>query len=268
MSSVYDRLGFNFDTTRFNGADTLSQGASNTLNLIASTTGQTSDWQKTDLASGPVVRTNYFVNPTQGNVSSMLVSTINIQSTAISTNTFTVLNSANNLIVELNAFLSHTNNVSGVSVVTDPTVPSLSSAQNIGQLNMMTLSKTDGVSNTVPILGSYTSLFIPDILQANTIQLAAYASEFAGSITVDDGGNTISSLSDSELNNIENYMDGTRVILNTRRTEDWSFYRNSLQISKDAAFLQQFNGMGGTMSYLINNVVGTDSLKQKINPSP
>lgn len=267
MSSVFSRLDFNFDTTRFGGADSLSQGASNTLNLIANTTGQLPDWQKTDLASGPVVRTDYFLNPTQGNVSSMLVSTANIQSTAISTNTFTVLASANTLIIELDAFLSHTNNVSGVSVVTNPTVPSLSSAQNIGQLNMLTLSKTDGVSNTVPILGSYTSLFIPDILQANTIQLSAYATEFADSITTDEDGNTISSLSESELNNIASYMDGTTLILNTRRTEDWTFYRNSLQISKDAGFLQQFNSMGGTMTYLINNVVGTESLKEKLNPA-
>ena len=195
----------------------------------------------------------------------MLVNTANIQSTAISTNNFTILASANNLIIELNAFQSHTDNISGVVVVTDPTVPSLSSAQNIGQLNMLNLAKTDGVSNTVPILGSYTSLFIADILQANTIQLSAYATEFANSITTDMDGNTISSLSSSELTNIASYMNSTKTILNTRRLADWNFYRNSLQISKDASFLQQFNSMGGTMTYLVQNVVGTASLNQKIN---
>ena len=53
-------------------------------------------------------------------------------------------------------------------------------------------------------------------------------------------------------------------IMTTRRNHDFTFYQNSLQVTKDAGFLQQFNSMGGTNTYLVENVIGTDSLKAKL----
>lgn len=266
--TVYSRLGLNFDTTRFGSSQTLSTSASNTLNLIANTT-PLKPWQTTDLISGPVVRTNYFQNPTAGNVANMLISVNSLYNSANSANDSATLSLASSLMIELNNFKSHTDNISGVTISNSQGIPSLNSAQNIGQLNMMTLSKTDVVSNTAPILGSFTCLFIPDILQANTIQLTYYANEYSSSISMNTDpvtGNTsnVSNLANSEIINIQNYLLSTKNVLYNQRMQDWTFYQNSIQVSQDMSFLQQFNNMGGTMTYLVQNVVGTSSLLTKL----
>lgn len=261
MTTVYSRLNLNFDTTRFGDAHNISSGASNTLNTIAVNTPAVPTWAITDLAAGSISRSSYFQNPTTSNIQSMLVYAANIVSSALTTNNFTVSAAANNLIIELNAFQSHTDNISGVATVTDTTVPGYDTASAIGQQTLMILSKTDGsssTSNTDPILGSFTSLFIPDILQANTNQLNIYKNEmYANSL------GTI--ISPTELQKIANYANSTTLVLNTRRTSDWTFFQNSFQVVKDYGFLQQFGNMGGTNTYLVNNVIGTPSLVTKIN---
>jgi hypothetical protein len=60
--------------------------------------------------------------------------------------------------------------------------------------------------------------------------------------------------------NIVNYIDTTRGIMNTRRTHDWNFFQNSIQITKDVAFISQFNNLGNTNKRLIDNVIGTEYL--------
>jgi hypothetical protein len=268
--TVQDRLALNFETERFGDANKLSSGAQNTLTLIANTTPSIAQWQKDDLAAGPIVRSNYFQNRTTIFITGMLSSTSNIGNTAYTTNNFTLSDEANNLILELGAFQSHTDNICGLTVVQTGDVPSYDSASSFGQLNMMTLTKVDGLpANTDPILGCFTSLFIQDILSANNTQLKIYSEEYANSIiTVFDPmteETTYSSnLSAPEIANIESYIINTKDLLNIRRNADWTFFRNSVQVMKDNGFLQQFSSMGGTNTYLVNNVVGTDSLKEKI----
>ena len=82
MSTVFDRFGYNFDTTKFGGAADMSQNAANTINLISSSTPQYRQWQIDDLTAGSPVRTNYFKNPTQTYTSGMLTSASIIKVTA------------------------------------------------------------------------------------------------------------------------------------------------------------------------------------------
>ena len=205
MSSVFDRFEYNFDSTKFGNAANLSPMAANTLNLIANNTPGLVQWQIDDLEKGIPVRTDYFKNPTDANTSSMLVSAGSIKLTAntiMNANTDNVIGggittgnvfvttdqiqsasrlyqSSSNLIIELNAFRSHTDNISGVTVSTDSDFPSYEDAAGIGQMNMMTITRTDGTpQNTVPILGSFTSLFIQPELTANDQTLIVYNSEF------------------------------------------------------------------------------------------
>lgn len=265
--SLYNRLNLNFDTSRFGDSQTLSSGASNTLNLIANTSGALPAWQQTDLAAGSPVRTNYFQNPTTTYLNTMLSATNSLFTLSNSANDSVTSAAANSLIIEINRFQSHTDNISGVVVVTDTSFPSLQSAGNMGQLNMMTLSKSDGVSNTAPILGSFTSLFINDLLSSNANTLVVYASQYDGSIGLDGGGNTVSNLTNTQVTTIVNYLANTQSLLSTRRTGDVTFYQNSLQLAKDVGFIQQFSSMGGTMSYLVNNLVGTPRLLANLSSS-
>jgi len=255
--SVFDRYGLNFDTARFNGADTLSNGASNTLSLIANSTPQFAQWQVSALEAGSPVRTDYFQNPTVNAVNSMISSATLIAANANTIGASTLEVAANNLVIELNAFKSHTNNIAGVSLVSNTAYfPSYDAAFGVGQQSMMILTKTDGAQqNTDAILGSFTSLFIQDILDANTIQLSTYAPLI----------NVSTSNTATICDTVSAYCSNTTNVLSTRRLADWSFYQNSLQVMRDTAFLQQFNAMGGTQTYLVKNLIGTPTLVNNLS---
>jgi hypothetical protein len=255
--SVFDRYGLNFDTARFGDADVLSGGASNTLSLVANTTPQFSQWQVTALEAGSPVRTDYFQNPTLNAVNSMISSATLIAANANTINASTLEASAASLIIELNAFKSHTDNISGVTASSNTFgFPSYDAAFGIGQQSMMILTKTDGPQqNTDAILGSFTSFFIQDILDANTIQLSTYAPLINVST-----GNT-----DVIIDTVSAYCGNTANVLSTRRLADWSFYQNSLQVMRDMGFLQQFTQMGGTQTYLVKNLIGTPTLVNNLS---
>lgn len=291
MSTVFDRYGYNFDSSKFGDASNLSEGAKNTLELIANNTPGLVQWQIDDLKVGSPVRTDYYKNPTDSNTTLMLSTTNSIKLTAntiMNANTSdsvgggwsnTVISvgppvvwsnvfvssaeiaaanalfaSASNLIINLNSFRSHTDNISGVTVVTSPDVPSYDVAIGFGQMNMMTLTKTDGTpQNTVPILGSFTSLFINDILSANNTQLAQYNTALSVGAT------------STLMQEVSNYANSTSLIINTRKSHDTTFFNNSVQVMKDIGFLQQFSNMGSTQKYLVMNMVGTESLINKLS---
>lgn len=266
---VYTRLGLNFPTEKFGEASNLTTGAANTINLIANNTPKLADWQIADVQAGSPARSTYFKNPYTSNLASMNVSIASIKVSANLANLSNVMTSSNNFTLAIGTFHYHTDNVSGLNVVTDPSCPSFDTASAYGQMNMMNLTKTDGSqSNTNSILGSFTSLFVKDEIQANTVQLDYYAGILANSITIvigDDGlGNTTSNassnLAGSEIANIVSYIDSTTSLLNTRASHDKTFYQNSIQVTKDVAFMQQFNNLGNTQKYLLNNVIGTDYL--------
>ena len=255
--SLYSRLGLNFDTTRFGSGETLSIPAANTLTLIANTSGTIPTWQQYDLSVGSPVPSNYFRNPTSIYLNQLQTASNTLLYSANTANTANISLAAADLILELASFQSHTDNISGVVQVNNNQFPSFQSAQNLGQLNMMTLAKSDGVSNTAPILGSYTSLFIQDELSANANTLIFFVNEVANSI---NNMSQSSNLSNIIVANITSYIQNTQSLLATRRTGDWTFYQNSTQLARDVGYMQQFNSLGGTASYLISNLVGTQAL--------
>jgi hypothetical protein len=272
--TVFNRLGFNFDTNRFGSAHTLSTGAANTVNLISNNVPAMPDWQKSDLANGAIVRTDYFQNPTTTYVNSMLSSAAIISSNALTINAFSLAASANSLIVELGKFTSHTNNVSGVTLVFASDVPSYAGAAGSGQSSLLTLNMAgEPQTNTDIMLGSFTSLFIQDDLTANANQILSFSIQLKNSIsanTTDDGegGPSVttysSNLANSIISSMSSYCNTTSSILNTRRMHDWTFHRNLQQVTQDNGFLQQFNNLGATQKYLIKNVIGTTSLVDKL----
>ena len=272
--TVFNRLGFNFDTNRFGSAHTLSTGAANTVNLISNNVPAMPDWQKSDLANGAIVRTDYFQNPTTTYVNSMLSSAAIISSNALTINAFSLAASANSLIVELGKFTSHTNNVSGVTLVSASDVPSYAGAAGSGQSSLLTLNMAgEPQTNTDIMLGSFTSLFIQDILTANADQILSYSIQLKNSISANttndgEGGPSVttysSNLANSIISSMSSYCNTTSSILNTRRMHDWTFHRNLQQVTQDNGFLQQFNNLGATQKYLIKNVIGTTSLIGKL----
>ncbi len=72
MSSVFGRLTYNFDDTKYGDCFYLSTETKNYLNTSPL---EIKTWQKTDIANGNIQNTNYFKNPVI-NVTNTIISTV------------------------------------------------------------------------------------------------------------------------------------------------------------------------------------------------
>lgn len=269
MSSVYSTLNFSFDTSKFGSALYLSQQAEAYLNAAPLVIA---DWQKNDMANGNINMANYYQNPT-ANACALLLSNTNTMIAFApftdTANSFLYASAGadflkanlNNLVVEINAFKSHTDNVSGVHTMTSNTdiIPSLEHATSIGNQLLRILSTTDGVSNTVPLLGNMTGLFVANDIISYTTTLASDIVKLNNSVS---GG--ISNISNSAMNLIISDVQTMNNFIASTRTSDWAFYVQSIQILNDYNKVSKFNNMGNTQTYLVNNLIGTDRLKNNL----
>jgi hypothetical protein len=264
MAGLFGNLGFNFDTAKFGDAQYLSVGAQRYLNAAPLTV---SSWAQADIANNDVAITNYYKNP-QANVCTLLsANSLAIYNFANSTIFINAANSSliatsNSLYLQIPLFKSHTDNVSGVVAMTSnqDTIPSLDSATSVGNYLLRVLSTTDGLSNTTPMLGSLTSLFINEELVANSA--AIYNDYITLTSSVSPNGNCWISSSDlavitTRISNLNNYI-------TLRRTSDWSFFTNARAMVMNSINLGKFDNLGNTQSYLVNNLIGTDRLKQNL----
>lgn len=269
MSSVYSTLNFNFDTSKFGSALYLSPEANAYLNASPLVIA---DWQKNDMANGNINMANYYQNPT-ANACASLSSNANTMLAfaplADTANLFlyasaaanTLKTSLNNLVIEIAAFKSHTDNVSGVYTMTSntDTIPSLEHATSIGNQLLRVLNSTDGVANTVPLLGNMTGLFIANDIISYTTTMASDMSILNNSVS---GG--ISNISNSAMNLIISDVQTMNSYISSTRTSDWAFYVQSIQILDDYNKVSKFDNMGNTQTYLVNNLIGTDRLKSNL----
>lgn len=205
--SVFSNLDFNFDTSKFGSSLYLSPQAEAYLNAAPL---QISTWQKDDLTNGNVQMTNYYKNPTQdvcSYLTSNATSILTWSAFSDTPNTFPNATTAadnyianlNSLLLEIPIFKSHTDNVSGVTAVTahTDTVPSLKMALSIGNQLLRVVNATDNVSNTVPLLGNMTSLYIIDDLVANNNLIK---SEYDTIVSQYNVSNSVCTISSSDMN--------------------------------------------------------------------
>lgn len=264
--NVFGRTNFDysFDTSRFGGNLNLTPAAQETLN---SSPLMISGWQLDELESNnDIVLSDYYTNPTTL-LTSTITQQINTMISLIAGVNFTVSSSLyatfntslTNCLSAITLFKSHTDAISGVTTPTAATTPTYGNIVTIGRQVLAITNKTDGITNTLPVLGNMTCLYINPELTANTAQL----SNDIITITNSKSGNN-SDLSLSATQTIINYVQSIGTQLNTRRNADISFYMNSRRIVDEYNFLIRFSNIGPTQEYLINNVVGTEYLKAKI----
>lgn len=269
--SVYSTLNFDFDTSKFGSALYLSPQAEAYLNAAPL---QISTWQKDDLANGNVQMTNYYKNPA-ANVCADLTAnaTTMVSWTPFSdiSNTFPfaadgagrLVSNLNSLLIEIPIFKSHTDNVSGVTTVNAHTdvVPTLKMATSVGNQLLRIVNATDGVTNTTPLLGSMTSLYIVDDLVANNTTLK---NDFIVLNSHYDISNSNCTISVADMDYIVSHVETLKNYMTLRRTSDWAFYAQSLVIMNDYQKLSTFDNMGNTQTTLVNTLIGTDRLKNNL----
>lgn len=267
MATVFGRLNYNFDATKFGDAIVIGETALQTLN---STPVHITQWQEDDMANDVVSRSRYFKNPT-ANVYTSLYANASILITSANTmNLFNIESAAISFRAELVRFKSHTDNVSGISSVStsSPGVPMYDTIMSVGEQTLRLTNKTDDISNTSPILGCMTSLFIQTDLDANNniIYVDRLALEASQTNVMFGLGNygIRSSLSSAALTQIVTDITTANNLISVSRKHDWYFFQNERKILADFGFLSQFNQMGNTKTYLMNNYIGTSYLTQQL----
>ena len=253
-NSVFARLNYSFDDAKYGDSIYLTEKTKKYL-------------------SGVVSRSRYYKNPTLSVCTTLLANATSIYTSANSdpANTFTQIGAGNAamdlanttllFITEINAFKSHTDNISGLTIATSDstTIPHYDSVITMGQQLLVLTNTTDNISNTTPMLGNFTSLFISgELANSNTTiytdRLAMDAANVGG----------ISSLTANQINTIITHVQTANTLIGVRRAHDWNFYAKSRQILDDYYFVKNFTSMGNTTTYLVNNLIGTDLIKTNI----
>ena len=269
-NSVFARLNYSFDDAKYGDSIYLTEKTKKYLSL---TPPEVTTWQQNDIADGVVSRRRNYKNPTLSVCTTLLANATSIYTSANSdpANTFTQIGAGNAamdlanttllFITEIIAFKSHTDNISGLVIATSnsTTIPQLDSVVSVGQQLLTLTNTTDAISNSTPMLGSLTSLFIGDDLANNNLiihtdRLAMDAANVGG----------ISSLTANQINLIITHVQTANTLVSTRRYHDWNFYEKSYQILSDFYFVKNFTSMGNTSTYLVNNLIGTDLIKTNI----
>ena len=275
MTTIYERLDLNFDTDKFGDVNVLDE---KTIRYYTEFPNTLKDWQYADITGAPLSRSDYFRNPVI-NVSSELRVTVNsmIQiangvSYANSPNTGAqIYTTAVSTLPEVDAFITHTNNVSGVSAqsMSSAGIPSYDLALSIGNEILRIVVSEEEILNASPFLGNFTSLFIEDDLRVLANNLVINVSELANSITIiyteeSPYVSYESNLSSSKINSIYSNITAAYDLVHDRRIEDWEFYQRSQQILNDYMMLNRFNNLGNTQRTLISDYIGTDRLKNNL----
>ena len=264
--SVYGRLGFDFDTSKFGDSITLQP---NVLEYVNNSKPVITSTVESELVT-PINRSDYFINPVIDQCNQLLetVGSINYFSNYHYTYgdnfyVYPLYTEAQNYIIELNKFISHTNNISGYSATTgsNENIPHFSTVAGIATQVLLLTNATDQIEDATPMLGAFTSLFIGDDLVANNTTLANDIITLNNS--VDANGN--SNISSTSVDTINEHLNSAREYILNRRLHDWNFYANSLQLIKDYNFIVSLVTMGQTQKYLANNLIGTTKLKTLIN---
>ena len=264
MSSIYNRLGYNFDTTKFGDDVDLTPSANNFLNNSSINLSQ---WQVDDIATSTA--TGYYQNPytsVLNNITIVLTgmaancNTSSITFNVAPTQANTLYSSIINALTAVSDFTTHTNYISGVERSANTVLyPDLNTALSIGRQVLSLTNKADQTQNNVPVLGSFTSLYIRDDVDLRSNAIIIDSRTLGNSLYVEDG-NTYSNISVSSINTIITDVNSLQTLLATRRNGDINFYQNSLAIIRDYQTVLTFSSVGATQNSLLQ-IVGTTKLK-------
>ena len=123
---------------------------------------------------------------------------------------------------------------------------------------MYITNQTENITNTSPILGSFTSILIgPQVGSANTV--------LANDLIILDNGVTANNLTEAQISQILSDISNTNTLLVTRQAADVTYYTNLRSFVDEYNSVKKFTNMGETETYLVNNFVGTAKIKERIN---
>lgn len=274
MAGVYALLGF--DTT-----DPIANSAVEQLSPAVQVQMQMmpkllQPWQETDLISNETEQ--YYVNPVSNTInviwstsntvsnlsfSNVITGTINVSFSnpgvsSIMDNALMVVRDVTQNVAD--RFMIHTNRMSNVLPIDfDITSPHYETAIGFGKLIMYIVSQTDNIQNNSPMIGSFSSLFVANTLSDYSNNFISVSNIYLGSFV----GN-VSSLSLIDANEFANAANQVSNTMTTYRQKDFDFFANSQMIVDRYNKVSEFNRIGQTEIFLINDYIGTQNLKNNL----
>jgi len=159
-----------------------------------------------------------------------------------------------------NNFMIHTNRISNVIPLEfDITLPHYETAIGYGKMVMYITNQTDNIQNNSPMIGSFSSLFLANTLGDYANSFVSINNVYVGSIVAN-----VSSLSLTDANQFSNAANLVSSTMDTYRQKDTNFFQNSQMIVDRYNDVSQFNRVGQTELFLINNYIGTQNLKNNL----
>ena len=287
MATLFDRLGYNFDDSE----GRVREYSDDTKSYLDSIPPILEEWQSNDIANNTV--NGYVTNPF-----STTMATVNTSISLINTNlpsnggtTMAITNLFSNIANtckaltgytynsgteispvyvtvegEITKFVAHTNRISGVTPMTqvdesNNDKPFYDSAIGLGKTLSYIAYQSSGVSNSAPVMGSFTSLLIGNTVNSYITTISTYANTINASIN----GSGVSSLSLSTVTTMDTNIAGINTLIYTRRVHDENYYMNARTVVNEARELKKYSQRGSGDDYLFQNIVGTEKLLTRIN---
>jgi hypothetical protein len=262
-TGVYATLGYNFDDPN-NYVNNLSSNAQAHLNSMPAFI-QT--WQAEDISDNNIG--GYYQNPVANDVilirnaaSNIAFSSANVSSLA------NVVNISILLANTCNAFLQHTDRISGVTPfgggeITSVEDPYFDTAMAVGKTALYLTNQTDSIVNSSPIMGSFTSILVGPQISANANTIIIYSTQVKNSISGLESETT--NLSPTQITTINTYLHLANTFLSDRKTNDVTYYNNLKDFINKYNSTKKFVNMGETERFLVMNIVGTDKIKSRIS---
>ena len=262
-TGVFATLGYNFDDPN-NYVNTLSANAQAHLNSMPAFI-QT--WQAEDITNNDVG--GYYQNPIANDIILIRGASENIAIFSANVGSLAnVVNISIYLANTCNSFLQHTNRISGVTPfsggeITLPEDPYFDTAMAVGKTALYITNQTDSITNSSPIMGSFTSILVGPQISANANTITIYSTQIQNSISGVLGETT--NLSPTQITTIETYLQAANTFLSTRKNGDVTYYNNLKDFVNKYNSTKKFVNMGETERFLVNNIVGTDKIKSRIS---
>jgi len=273
--SVYARLGFNSSDPLINA---VSQNYnSNVQTQMSILPPLIKPWQANALGGGTVT-SSFFVNPV-ANVTQLIWNTSNTLSgltfdlyayppNAIANAALANVYSTSSILSSNNAnsYLYITNKQSNVIPVDgDTTTPHYNTATAQGKMLSYITNQTDGVQNSSVMLGAFTSVTLGNTLANLYSTMSNLTIVLQNSLSFYERGDPpvtyyTSNISTANAQALQNVVSTINFIMSYYPAQDSQFFQNSANVIRDYGTVSQFNNLGQSQSYLINNFIGTPTL--------
>jgi hypothetical protein len=236
---LFDRLGYNFPEGDEDRIPELSDDVQKQLSNFK----LLNDWQAEDISANTA--SGYFQNPVSEVTNQIISLCGSLAEYANTANLFSLEDAAISTSATASEFLEHTDRISGISEIDEdnPDKPYYDTAMGVGRTIMYAISQTDEITNTAPILGSFTSVMVEDELDTYYNSLVAVGNSTAAIPILDD---------------ISSFMD-------TRRLHDENFFKKSKVILGEITKARTLTNMGQSQDFLMRNFIGTSKLIERLD---